>query len=78
MFSIVHDGMNVFNFSSIFSNCLTTFCAREEEDQGTGNPWQGWPSHGRWAEAFYLSKPTSLLRACYINTKHSAGSEAAC
>lgn len=34
MFPIVRNVMNVFNFSSVFSNCITTFSAHEEEDQG--------------------------------------------
>lgn len=34
MFPIVRDGMNVFNFSSVFANRVTTFSAHEEEDRG--------------------------------------------
>ena len=65
MFPIVHNGMNVFSLSSVFSGSQTTFSAHKEEDQGIGNSGQRRPGQGRWAEAFVSpsQRPRSELAA---------------
>lgn len=78
MFPIVRDVMNVFNFSSVFSNRITTFSAHEEEDQGIlgrGGQVRDDGQRRLSRQAKFISSP---LGARYTNPRHSAGSEAAC